>query len=227
MKSSTTIYLVLSALALPGAHAVTLVQPIPTSISSVSIPSFSVPSGFSIPSLSIPSQSISIPSLSIPTIPSQSLLSVPTSSVSFTAFFAVSIGGIASADGATTYFVEEIQGINGATKTLTAEAIVQGATVWRDDALHETCSLDGKGGAVCTEVVGEFTTAFTGTAFPIFTVGAGAAGAGGGNGGSGASNGAGGGSNGGGAKSRAAKVNVEWMLVGTVAAVVAGMSLVL
>jgi hypothetical protein len=97
---------------------------------------------------------------------------------------------------------------------------VQGATVWReDDIIHETCSLDGKGGALCGLGEGEFVTSFTGSAVPFFTVGANGAGAGGSGGGSAPLGGG------------AARVNggapVMWMLVGTLAAMVAGMRLVL
>ncbi|KAJ7844906.1 hypothetical protein B0H14DRAFT_3139221 [Mycena olivaceomarginata] len=79
---------------------------------------------------------VSIPSLSIPT-------SNPTgaslSSFSVTAFATVSVGGVASSDGATTYVIQQIEGVNGVTHTVT-QTIVQGATVWREDAIHETCS---------------------------------------------------------------------------------------
>ena len=120
-----------------------------------------------------------------------------------------------------------------------AGTIVQGATVWHEDDIHETCSLDGKGGALCViGEAGEFQTSFTGTAFPVFTVGVAAAGAGGSGGGSGS--GGGGNVSGGSAGSNptpsaksggAARVNggasVGWMLVGTVAAMVAGMRIIL
>ncbi|KAJ7036972.1 hypothetical protein C8F04DRAFT_1232875 [Mycena alexandri] len=220
MKFSATISVFLFTF--QGANAaVTLVLPVPTlptsvpTVPSISIPSFSLPSGFSIPSQSLPP-------------------STPTSSVSVTAFATVSVGGIESSDGATTYFLEDIEGIDGVTTT-EIQTIVQGATVWHEDALQETCSLDGKGGAVCVLGPTEFQTSFTGTAIPIFTVGAKAAGAGGGGGaggGSGTSSGSGGGSNSGGSTTGgAARVNggasVGWMLVGTVAAIVAGMRIVL
>ncbi|KAJ7232486.1 hypothetical protein B0H12DRAFT_1145214 [Mycena haematopus] len=202
--------------------AITLVLPVPTSIpsvSSLSIPSFSLPSGVTIPSLSLPP--------STPTAPSSR---APTSHVSFTAFATVSIGGVASSDGATTYLLEEIVGVNGVTTTET-ETIVQGATVWREDAIQETCSLDGKGVALCVIGGAGFQTSFTGSAIPVFTV---AAGAGGSGGGGSASNSSGGGGSGSGSapSGGAARVNGGaaggWMLVGTAAAVVvAGMRLVL
>jgi hypothetical protein len=92
---------------------------------------------------------------------------------------------------------------------------VQGATVWReDDIIHETCSLDGKGGAVCGQGEGEFVTSFTGSAIPIFTVGANAEGAGGGSA-----------PLGGGAARANGGAPVGWMLVGTLVAMVAGMRL--
>ncbi|KAJ7752979.1 hypothetical protein B0H16DRAFT_1723443 [Mycena metata] len=154
--------------------------------------------------------------------------STPTSSASFTAFATVSVGGIESADGATTYLLEEVEGLNGVTNTATL-TIVQGATAWHEDALQETCSLNGKGGAVCVLGPSEFQTSFTGTTYPIFTVGANAAGAGGGgaSGGSGSSSGSGGGNNSSGSTTGgAARVNggasVGWMLVGTAAAIFAG-----
>ncbi|KAJ7708045.1 hypothetical protein B0H17DRAFT_1124829 [Mycena rosella] len=214
MKLAATISLVFSVCAFQCVNAaVTLVQPAPTSIPPVPSFSFSLPTGVSIPSLSIPTPN-----------PSASL-----SSLSVTAVASVSVGGIESADGATTYFLQNIVGVNGETTTFT-RTIVQGATVWRDDELHETCSLDGKGIAVCNlGVPSVFETSFTGTAIPIFTVGANAAGgggSGGGSGGSGSSNGSAGGSTGG-----APRVNggasVGWMLVASVAAMVAGRRLVL
>ncbi|KAJ7482679.1 hypothetical protein FB451DRAFT_121398 [Mycena latifolia] len=214
MKLAATISLVFSVCAFQCANAaVTLVIPAPTSFPPVSSFSFSLPSGASIPSLSIPTPNPS----------------APQSSLSVTEIASVSIGGVASADGATTYFLQDIVGVNGETTTFT-QTIVQGATVWRNDELHETCSLDGKGIAVCgLGVQSVFTTSFTGTAIPIFTVGANAAGgggSGGGSGGSGSSNSSSGGSTGG-----APRVNggasVGWMLVGSVGAMVAGMRLVL
>ncbi|KAJ7311725.1 hypothetical protein DFH08DRAFT_897498 [Mycena albidolilacea] len=213
MKLYATISLVFSVFAFQSANAaITLVQPVPTSIPSVSIPSFSLPSGVSIPSLSIPTSNPTGASLS---------------SFSVTAFATVSVGGIASSDGATTYVIQQIEGVNGVSNTVT-QTIVQGATVWREDALHETCSLDGKGGAVCGQGEGEFGFSFTGSAIPIFTVGADAAGAGG-SGGGGASNSSGGGSapSGGGAARVNGGAPVGWMLVGTLAAMGAGMRLVL
>jgi hypothetical protein len=103
------------------------------------------------------------------------------------------------------------------------EIIAQGATAWRDEI--QTCSLDGKGGAVCVEGVGDFETTFTGSAFPFITVGNNGAvvtptlAAGGG---SGTAPKAGGG---------AARVNggvsLGWMVIGTVVAVGAGMKMVL
>ncbi|KAF8151125.1 hypothetical protein K438DRAFT_1988268 [Mycena galopus ATCC 62051] len=229
MKLAAPISLVFGVCALQGANAgVILVLPAPTSFppapsfSSISLPSISLPSGFSLPSLSIPT-SFSIPtgSFSIP-IPT-SFPSASLSTVSETAFASVSIGGVASADGATTYFLEYVEGVNGVTRTFTEQPFAQGATVWRDDQLHETCSLDGKGIAVCN-IANE--TSFTGTAMPIFTVGANNPGIGGGGLGGGSGSGSGGGSTGG-----ALRVNggasVGWMLVGSVAAMVAGMRLVL
>ncbi|KAJ7898967.1 hypothetical protein B0H13DRAFT_1884071 [Mycena leptocephala] len=217
MKLPATISLVFSACVLQGVNAgVTLVIPAPTptpqATSTRPVPSFS----FSLPS------GVSIPSLSIPTP------SALRSTVSATFVATVSVGGVASADGATTYFLDEVVGVNGNTTTFT-ETIVQGATVWRNDELHETCSLDGKGGAVCTEeVAGVFTTTFTGTAIPFFTVGATIAGGSGGGSGGGGFGGSGGGSSGGGSTGGAPRVNggasVGWMLVGSVAAMVAGMS---
>jgi uncharacterized membrane protein YgcG len=109
------------------------------------------------------------------------------------------------------------------------ETIIQGATVWRNDEIHETCSLDGKGIAVCNLGPSGFQTTFTGTAIPIFTVGANAAsggGSGGGSGGSGSSNSSGGGSTGGAPRVHGG-ASVGWMLVGSMAAMVAGMRLVL
>jgi hypothetical protein len=74
----------------------------------VSIPSFSLPSGVS---LSIPTANPT--SFSFPT-------AVP-SSISATFEISVSTGGVASEDGATTYFVEFIEGINGTTNTITGK----------------------------------------------------------------------------------------------------------
>ncbi|KAJ7824998.1 hypothetical protein B0H13DRAFT_2375150 [Mycena leptocephala] len=162
----------------------------------------------------------------------------------------VSVGGVESSDGATTYFIEDIVGVGTLkhsyvsslpcfmpgciflTVKYVAGTIVQGATVWHQNDLHETCSLDGKGGAACVLEAGEFATSFTGTAIPIFTVGANAAGAGGSGGGScgsGSSNSSGGGSapSGGGAARVNGGASVGWLLVGTVAAIVAGMRMVL
>ncbi|KAJ7229139.1 hypothetical protein GGX14DRAFT_617010 [Mycena pura] len=150
----SAVSLVFSVFALKGVTAVTLVQPIPTSLPPIS--SFSTPSGFSIP--------------------------IPTSAPSVTAIPSVSVGGVA--DDATTYFMEDIFGIDGVTSTI-IQTVVQGASEWRNDGLHESCSLDGKGGAVCVLGPQGFQTTFTGSAVPITTLGAGAA-AGGGSGGSGA-----------------------------------------
>ncbi|KAJ6616354.1 hypothetical protein B0H10DRAFT_2219563 [Mycena sp. CBHHK59/15] len=93
MTFPSMISLVFSVLAFQGANAaVTLIQPVPTvfpSVSSFSIPSFSLPPGVS---------------LSIPTgnpIPS-------ASSASLTAIATVSVGGVESSDGATTYFLQDI-----------------------------------------------------------------------------------------------------------------------
>ncbi|KAJ6522285.1 hypothetical protein B0H19DRAFT_1086202 [Mycena capillaripes] len=220
MKFSATISFVFSVFGtLQGANAgVTLVLPIPTSIQSVSIPSISLPSGFSIPSLSIPTLSIpsislpsgfSIPSLSIPT-PSAPTASLSTPSV--TAIETVSVGGVGSSDGATTYVLQNIEGVNGVTTTV-GLTFAQGATVWRDDDLHETCSLDGRGGAVCVEErISGFATSFTGSALPIFTVGANAGGAGGFGGGSGGGNSGGSSPSGGGAARTNGGASVAWML---------------
>jgi hypothetical protein len=119
--------------------------------------------------------------------------------------------------------------INGYALSLT-EIVAQGATAWHND--FQTCSLDGKGGAVCVEGLGGFETTFTGTALPFITVednGAVAvptlAAQGGGSssgGGSGTAPKAGGG---------AARVNggisLGWTMIGTVVAVGAGMRMVL
>jgi hypothetical protein len=105
--------------------------------------------------------------------------------------------------------------------------------------------LDGKGGALCViGEAGEFQTSFTGSAVPVFTVGVAATGIGGTGGGSGYSNGNGSGGGGnvsggsagtnptpsapsGGAARMNGGASVGWMLVGTVAAMVAGMRIIL
>ncbi|KAJ6494536.1 hypothetical protein C8R45DRAFT_177793 [Mycena sanguinolenta] len=231
MKSSAAISLVFAAFAARGVNCgVTLVNPIPTSI-----PSIPSGSSFSLPSFSDPGLSgFSIPTGSIPTT------SLP--SISATAIATVSVGGVESADGATTYFLEDILGVNGVTSTF-IRTIVQGASVWREDDVNESCALDGKGGAVCVLGPSGFQTSFTGTALPLTTLGAAAAGgSGGGSGGSGASNGGSNGSGGGSAGTNpsatggnktggAARGNggasVGLILVGTVVAMVGAMRLVL
>jgi len=178
---SDAVSLVFSAFALKAVTAVTLVEPIPTSFPPTS--SFSLPSGFSVPSVSIP---------------------IPTSTPSVTAIASISIGGVASDAAATTYFLEDIIGIDGSTSTFT-QTIVQGDSVWLNDELHESCSLDGKGVAVCVIGAEGFQTTFTGSAVPITTLGAGAApGGGAGGGGAGAGAGAGNGGAGSGGSGSAA-----------------------
>ncbi|KAJ7615315.1 hypothetical protein FB45DRAFT_242567 [Roridomyces roridus] len=233
------LHLLVSLLALEGAHAaITLVQPAATSIPSKSLPSFSLPSlslpsgvSFPLPSLSIPTPSLSLPSGVSFSLPS---LSIPTSrpSISATEVFTVSVGGVASADGATTYALEEIFGVDGSTTTI-GYTFAQGATVWRQDDRHETCSLDGHGKAVCSIGVAGFETGFTGTAFPLVTVGSDGQIQGGGPGlpnptataprsGDGGSGSSGGGA-GGGAIGLDARASLGWGVVVSLGAAVAAM----
>ncbi|KAJ7615319.1 hypothetical protein FB45DRAFT_1008290 [Roridomyces roridus] len=160
-----------------------------------------------------------------------------SSSISATASFAVSVGGVASADGATTYVLEEILGLDGSTTTI-GRTFAQGATVWREDDTHETCSLDGNGKAVCSLGVAGFETGFTGTAIPIITVGSDGQVQGGGpgaanpsatasrsgDGGSGSSGGgSSGGSAGGGAIGLDSRASLGWGVVVSIGAAVAAM----
>ncbi|KAF7374011.1 hypothetical protein MSAN_00281500 [Mycena sanguinolenta] len=221
MKSSAAISLVFAAFAARGVNGgVTIVNPVPTSFAEPSSFSGSIPTGLS---------DFSIPTESAPATASDSL-----SSVSVTAFATVSVGGVESADSATTYFMEEDVGVNGVTSTF-IRTIVQGASVWREDAADESCSLDGKGGAVCVLGPSGFQTTFTGTALPLTTLGAAAVAtgkSGGGNTGSGGGSAganptAAGGSQSGGAARVNGGASVGLILAGTVAAMVGGMRLVL
>ncbi|KAJ7708461.1 hypothetical protein B0H16DRAFT_1632726 [Mycena metata] len=206
-------------LAFQGVNAgVTLVIPAPT------------PTPQATSTRPVPSFSFSLPSGSIPTTTSTPSASRSTVSATFVATV-VGVNGNTSTFTRQFHFLHARNSFCSSSNTF-AGTIVQGATVWRNDELHETCSLDGKGGAVCTEeVAGVFTTTFTGTAIPFFTVGATITGGSGGGSGGGGFGGSGGGSSGGGSTGGAPRVNggasVGWMLVGSVAAMVAGMRLVL
>ncbi|KAF7374027.1 hypothetical protein MSAN_00283200 [Mycena sanguinolenta] len=226
MKFSVAISVVFAAFAARGVNGgVTLVQPIPTSIPGASGSSVSIPTGLS--GFSIPTESTPATTESAPATTSRSV-----SSLSVTAFATVSVGGVESADGATTYFVENAVGLNGNTSTFT-RTIVQGASVWREDDLNESCALNGKGGAVCVFGPSGFQTTFTGTAFPFTTLGAvatggsGGGGAGSGGGSAGANPTTTGGTQSGGAVRVNGGASVGLILVGTVAAMVGGMRLVL